>query len=248
MRNHRLLVILITFCLSSCSSFNPFEREGEYIEKRVDINGVSAIKNLNTFQIQIIQDDEEFILLKGGENLVSKTNASVADQQLTIDHSYNNNARNFDLITAEIHLKEVTKITCSAPANISSINKLNGNHLDIIVYSESQLVEMNLSLEYESMKFHSLGSATGGFKFSGICPNTNYTLNGVINIKAGDLQSNNISLAQNGIGEAHVWAKDKLNVTIYSSGNIYYKGTPEISVKRIQVNNQNPTGEVLQEK
>ncbi|PXY01437.1 hypothetical protein DF185_08100 [Marinifilum breve] len=167
---------------------------------------------------------------------------------MTIDHSYNNKARNFDLITAEVHLKEVTKITCSAPANISSIDKLSGNHLDIIVYSESQLVETHLNLEYDSMKFHSFGSATGEFKFFGICPNTNYTLNGVINIKAGDLQSNNISLAQNGIGEAHVWAKDKLNVTIYSSGNIYYKGTPEISVKRIQVNNQNPTGEVLQEK
>ncbi|GAB7086778.1 GIN domain-containing protein [Marinifilum fragile] len=247
MRNVSLLIILTTFCLSSCSSFNPFESEGEYIEKRIDINGVSAIENLNTFQIQIIQDDEEFIVLKGGENLISKTNVKVADQQLIIDHSYNNKARNFDLITAEVHLKEVNKITCSAPANISSINELSGNHLDIIVYSESQLVEMNLNLEYDSMKFHSLGSATGGYKFSGICPNAHYILNGVINIKAGSLQSNNITLAQNGIGEAHVWAKDKLSVSIYSSGNIYYTGTPEISVKRVQVNNQNPTGKVIEE-
>lgn len=247
MKNNNILFALLLIHLTACSSFNPFEDEGEYVEKRVEITGITAIENLNTFQIQLVQDDQEYIIFKGGENLVSKVKQSSTDEYLKIDHSYSNNARNFDLIIAEIHVKNLTKLKCSAPAKISNENQLNGKHLDIIIISESELVEMDLDLKYESMKFHSYGNATGGYEFSGTCNDTHYILNGVINIKASHLQTNNTHLRQNGIGEAHVWVNDFLKTTIYSSGNIYYKGNPEIEINRIQVNNQSPVAKVIPE-
>lgn len=247
MRKVNILIIAILLCITACSSFNPFEEEGDYTEKRVELNGITAIENLNTFQMVFIQDEEEFIFLKGGENLISKTEIVSDNNVLKINHSYGNNTRNFDLITAEIHLKNLTTITCSAPANISNKNTLAGNHLDIIITSESELVEMSLNLDYESLKFHSYGNACGGYEFSGTCPETNYILNGVININASNLRNENTILAQNGIGEAHVWATNSLNITIYSSGDIYYKGNPEIAITRVQVNNQNPVAKVIQE-
>lgn len=247
MKNNSILFALTLIFLTACSSFNPFEDEGEYVEKRVEISGVTSIENLNTFQIQLVQDNEEYIIFKGGENLISKVKHTTSNELLKIDHSYNNNARNFDLIIAEIHLRNINKIKCSAPAKISSENQLNGEHLDIIIISESELVELDLNLDYKSMKFHSYGNATGGYEFSGSCSDAHYILNGVINIKASNLQSSNTHLVQNGIGEAHVWVTDKLKATIYSSGDIYYKGFPEIEINRIQVNNQSPTAKVIPE-
>ena len=125
---------------------------------------------------------------------------------------------------------------------------INGEHLYVDITTEAELVEMDLQLNCQSLKFHSHGSVSGGFTFSGTCDIANYTLNGVTNILATDLKSQEVSIGQNGIGDAHVWVENMLNVTIYNSGNIYYKGNPEITIERIQVNNQNATGQVLQEK
>ncbi len=247
MKNNISILILFLLFLSSCESFNPFEDEGQYIEKRIDLSGITNIENLNTFKVVLVEDSEEFFLLKGGENIISKVVVNINDQNISIDHSHKNNLRNLELIEAEIHLKEFKQITINAPANYTNIGKLNGSRLDIDITSVSELVEMKLDINYDILDFHSFGTVAGGYEFSGICPTADYVLNGIINIKASDLQSQNVKLVQNGIGEAHVWAENELNVTIYSSGDMYYKGNPVVTINRIQVNNQSPTAKVLPE-
>lgn len=246
-KNKISILVLILLTLTSCESFNLFENDGEYMEKRIDLPGISSIENLNTFKITLIEDDEEFLLLKGGENIISKVSVIQNDQNLTIDHSHKNNLKSFDLIEVEIHLKEFKLITADAPAYYSSEGELSGNRLDIDVTSESELVEMKLDLNYDILDFHSFGTVAGGYEFTGVCPTANYVLNGIINIKASELQSTNVNLAQNGIGEAHVWVENELKVTIYSSGDMYYKGNPVVTINRIQVNNQSPTAKVIPE-
>ncbi|WP_180335615.1 GIN domain-containing protein [Labilibaculum filiforme] len=247
MKNKIYIFILILLTLPSCESLNPFEEAGDYIEKRIDLVGVSSIENNNTFKITLVEDDDEFLLLKGGENIISKVSTIINENKLSLDHSHKNKITNLDLIEAEIHLKEFTLITAYAPAYFNSKGTLSGNRLDIDITSESELVEMKLDLNYVFLDFHSFGSAAGGYEFSGICETSNYVLNGVININASEMLSQKVVVAQNGIGEAHVWAEKELNVTIYSSGDMYYKGYPEIIIKRIQVNNQSPTAEVFPE-
>lgn len=246
-KNKIYIFVLLLLTLTSCETLNPFENEGEYMEKRIDLPGISSIKNLNTFKITLVKDEEEFLLLKGGENIISKVSVVVSDQNLTIDHSHKNNIKNLDLIDVEIHLKEVKLIIADAPAYYTNKGVLNGNRLDIDITSESELVEMKLNLKYDVLDFHSFGTVAGGYEFTGICPTCNYVLNGIINIRASELQSMKVNLVQNGIGEAHIWVENELNVTIYSSGDMYYKGNPVTTISRIQVNNQSPTAKVLPE-
>ncbi|MFA9370262.1 MAG: GIN domain-containing protein [Labilibaculum antarcticum] len=247
MANKTLILSLTLLIFCSCSQLNLFEEEGDYTETRFEFTAITQIKNLNTFTIEIVQDDEEYLLLKGGENVLKEATISFSDQEIILDHQYQNWTRNYDLITAEIHLKDLQTITIDSPAEISSNGTLNGDNLYIDITADAELVEMNLNLDYTSMTFHSHGSVSGGYEFAGICPLANYTLNGITNIKSSSLKSQTISLGQNGIGEAHVWAEEKLNVTIYNIGNIYYKGNPEVKITKVQVNNQSPTAKVLPE-
>ncbi len=233
--------------LYSCDALNPFEEEGEYLEKRIDLPGISGIQNNNIFKIILVEDDDEYVLLKGGENIISKVSIQINEQNVTIDHSHKNNFTNYDLIVAEFHLKEFKKIATEAPSNYSTQRTISGDLLDIDVASASELVEMKLNLDYNTLDFHTYGSVAGGYEFSGTCTEAKYILNGIINIKASQLQTTNTNLVQNGVGEAHVWVENKLNTTIYTSGNIYYKGNPEITINRVQVNNQSPTAKVLPE-
>ncbi|WP_372751228.1 GIN domain-containing protein [Labilibaculum sp.] len=247
MTNKFLLAIVLFLGFTSCESLNPFEDEGEYTEQKVDLSGVTSIQNDNTFEITLIEDDEEYLLLKGGENKLAKVSIEIDDNQAVIDHSQDNNITNLDLIEAEFHLKNLQTISVNAPADFTSNEELSGNRLNINITSLSELVEMNLNLQYDSLYFHAYGSTAGGYEFSGSCPTASYVLNGIINIKASTLESNQVILAQNGTGEVHVWANTLLIANIYSSGDIYYTGNPEIVINRIQINNQSPTADVLQE-
>lgn len=234
-------------CLFSCDTLNPFEKEGKYTEKVFEFEEIQSIRNKNNFKILIIEDDSDFLILKGGENKIKKCEVNYKNGVVTINHSYKNQLRNYGLIAAEVHVSNLTNITIDAPANIISENTLNGENISIDIASKSELVELDLKLNFASMKFHSRGSASGGYHFSGSCIKANYIMNGITNIFANNLESTEVSIAQNGIGDAHVWTKQSLNVTIYNSGDIYYKGTPDISVKYIQVNNQNATGKVIKQ-
>lgn len=247
MTNKLLLIIALFLGFTSCESLNPLEDEGEYVEQKIDLSGVTSIQNENTFAITLMEDDEEYLLLKGGENTLAKVSVELDGEIATIDHSQDNNLTNLDLIEVEFHLKNLQTISVNSPANFTSNGELRGSRLNIEISALSELVEMNLNLQYDSLYFHAYGSTSGGYEFSGSCPTTNYVLNGIINIKASELESDRVSLAQNGIGEAHVWANDQLDITIYSSGDIYYTGNPEIAINRVQINNQSPTADVLQE-
>lgn len=247
MKNKSYLLLLLIFTLYSCESLNPFEKEGEYIEKRVELDGVYSIQNNNIFKIILVEDENEYLLLKGGENNISKVKIKLNDNKVSIDHSHGNNYSRYKPIVAEFHLKEFKEIITKTPSHYYSQGTISGDLLKIEIPSESELVEMKLDLDYKQLIFHSYGNSAGGYEFSGSCPQVIYTLNGIININASQLQTETTQVTQNGIGEAHVWAINTLDITIYASGNIYYKGSPEISISRIQVNNQRPTAEVIKE-
>lgn len=247
MKNKSLILSTLLIVFYSCSNLNLFEKEGEYVENRYELTAITHVKNLNTYNIEIVQDEEEYLLLKGGKNVLEEATVSFSGQELILDHQYQNWTRNYDLITAEIHLKNLQKITIDSPAKIGNSGTLNGEILYIDITADAEVVEMKLTIDYASMEFHSHGSVSGGYEFAGLCPLAKYVLNGITNIESSKLQSDTVSLGQNGIGEAHIWVEEKLNVTVYNIGDIYYKGNPEIEIKRVQVNNQSPTAKVLPE-
>ena len=243
----RIIFVLFCSCLLACDALNPFEDEGEYTEKVYEPGEILNIKNENSFKIILVEDDSDYLILKGGENKINRCEVSYNDGIVSINHSYKNKLRNYELIIAEIHSSNLNTITINAPVEINSQNTIEGESLYIDVTTEAELVELNLQLNLESMKFHSHGSVSGGFRFSGKCDKASYTMNGITNILASDLQCQQVKIGQNGIGDAHVWSKQSLDVTIYNSGDIYYKGSPEILTKYVQVNNQNATGKVIPE-
>ncbi|NOU59487.1 head GIN domain-containing protein [Marinifilum caeruleilacunae] len=245
---NRIILVLFCSCLLSCDGLNPFENEGEYTEKVYETGKILNVKNDNYFRIVFVEDDSDYLILKAGENKIKTCEVRNEDGVLSINHSYKNKLRNYDLIVAEVHSSNLNTITINAPAEISSEGTLEKESLYIDVTSNAELVELNLKLKLESMRFHAHGSVSGGFRLSGTCNKATYTMNGITNILATDLQCQEVSIAQNGIGDAHVWSEQSLDVTIYNSGDIYYKGSPEIRVEYIQVNNQNATGKVMPEK
>jgi len=246
----RLFSILLgaLIVLSSCSDLILWEKDDDRISQELEISNFNQINIENLFDIELIQDSLEYIIVTASQGQLDELRVQNESEILSLKHNYSSLTQNLDRIKLEIHLKTIKTIKIKAPANIISRGALTLNQLSIDIDAKAELVEMDLELSCNKLLFHSFGSAIGGYKFWGECANASYILNGVTNIMASNFKSQNINIAQNGIGEAHINAKDKITATIYNSGNIYYKGNPKIiEIQRIQINNQKPTSKLIPE-
>ena len=246
MKKYIYILFLIVF--TSCNFINPFHDEGKSIETIIELDDFTQIEIHNIFNIEIVEDSESYILYKGGERILDEMTYSSLSGTLKLDHSFMNWTKNLKIPTLEIHMPLLEGIDLYASGSIKSLNQLTGDNIFIAVHEASDTYEIELKIDYNSLRFHSQGSIGGTFAASGICPKSVYTLNGSTNLQAYKLDSKEANVIHNSLGNAYVYAQDKLSVTFYKSGNLYYKGDPEeIDIKYDQINNQNASGQLIKE-
>ncbi|PXY01439.1 hypothetical protein DF185_08110 [Marinifilum breve] len=239
------LLILFYLLNSSCSFINPLEDSGTETDVLFETKTFNTIVLEGIFSITIIQDDSHSIYFKGGENILDKFSFTDQENTLTIKHDYSNWLHNLEIPKLEIHCSELKEIKFQTSCNLQTEGTLSGDKMAIFLTEEADIVEMNLNLKFDTFSFDSRGSSSGKHTFKGICNNANFTLNSSNNIFANELETDKMRIGHNGLGNAHIWVNDSLNVTFYNSGNVYYKGNPYITVNRVQVNNQKASGQVL---
>ena len=240
-----IFFVVISLLSSSCSDLLFWEDADEQISTTIEISNISKIQVESIFHIEFIQDTEEYIIATGTQDQLNKLKLSSKENTSFLKHSYNNLMRNDTPVKLEIHIRTISHIHINSPANITNTKLITTDKLNIHIAEDSELVEMNMNLNCQSLSFHVKASVNGEYQFKGECPNANYVLNGTTNIRASNFKTQNISIAQNSIGEAHIFAEKKITANIYSFGNIYYKGNPEIIINRIQINNQSPTAKLI---
>jgi hypothetical protein len=227
---------------------NPFQDEGDYTEIQIELEDFTQIEIYNIFNIEIIQDDKLYAIYKGGDRILDEMTHSSISGILKLDHNYINWSKNFDIPTIEIHTPLVEGIKLNSSGNIKSLNQLSGEKIIVNIYDSADTFEIDLNINHNNLEINTQGSTSGTFTIRGICTNTKYSLNGSTNIQASELISKEVNVSHNSFGNAHIFAQDKLSVTFYKSGDLYYKGNPkEIEVKHIQINNQDFSGKLIKE-
>lgn len=244
----RYLSIVSLFIVTSCQVINPFYDEGNDLETSVDVEPFTIIETHNAFNIVLIQDNLSYIVYKGGETIFKEMSYSSNNHTLKLDYNYLNWANNLKVPMLEIHCPSINQIDLYASGTLISRKQISGEQLNLNIHGESGVNEIELKLGYNKIKFHSSGSVSGTIAFSGECPKAIYTLNGSINIQASELITQETTVAQNSLGDAHIYVENKLTATFFKSGNIYYKGAPkEIEVNYVQINNQDANGKLIKE-
>ena len=246
MKSYIYILCLIVF--TSCNFINPFHDEGKNIETVIELDAFTQIEIHNIFNIEIIEDTESYILYKGGERILDEMTYSSLSGILRLDHSFMNWTKNLKVPTLEIHMPILEGIDLYSSGSIKSLNQLSGDNIFIDVHEASDTYEIKINIDYNKLKFHSQGSIGGTFFASGTCSKSVYTLNGSTNVHVSELKSKDVTVIHNSLGDAHIFAEDKIAVTFYKSGDLYYKGEPdEIDIKYDQINNQDASGKVIKE-
>ena len=232
----KITIILISIlCLISCSDLNFFE-DSTVSTKDFELEDFDQINIAANLHITLNQSNENKHSIKGYEKQIDQMQFIVANNVLTIEGNYKNFTKNYNTAQVTLNVKNLKNIICKKPCNINSTNIIQIKNLNIELMSSSQIVETNLQLQCDSLIFLAAGSLAGKFTISGKCIKSNFTLNGLNSLHAGNLVCDTLSIINFSRGDHYVHATKKLTATFQSGSNIYYKGNPETTVYYEKIN------------
>lgn len=225
-----------SFCISG---------RGNIVSEEIFVDDFNAIVNQTVVDVIIEQGDVQSVEIEGHQNMIDEMKLSVNDDQLFI--GLQNKCYNDFRLTVYItvpDLKEI-KLQSTGDVEIGDFNHLSSLHLSLSSTGDiigTGVLEIDNTLEIDG---NSTGdvllevytnevltdiSGTGDINLSGSCTYQNIDMSGTADYKAYDLESELCDVRCAGTGDAKVNVSDELNVTIRSTGDVYYIGSPTINL------------------
>ena len=206
-----ILLILITL-FYSCSSdddnggplpINCLDGQGLVVMETRSVQNFHSINNTVFADIFISQGPQEDLVIEAQQNILAELETLVVNNELIIT------------VKRCVDIDQAIKIYITVP-DIRNL-KLNGVG-EIVSQNDFNIPSLNVVL-----------AGAGNFTLDGTVNDLNIELDGVGNVMAFQLESNNCDVSIAGVGDVEVFVNDELNVVITGSGIVYYKGNPIIN-------------------
>jgi hypothetical protein len=199
-------------------------------EERI-LSDFKAIEISDLFNVWLVNDTVSKITVEAGKNLISDIKTEISDTTLKISNTskcrFLRGYGNFPNLT--IHVKNLELIQIYEPCNVFTIDTLKGRKLKFTFNSDVSSAEICVESVY--LTFDLWSDVTGNYTLKGKSVNLISTSLGYSKINAKDLKCENVTLKDMSTGDYTVSASSKLNVSIFSSGDVFYYGNPIITQK-----------------
>lgn len=218
------ILFLLLVLASSCRDEALFN-SGDVITKTLELPEYSVIEVESMFEIELVSDTLNKVLITCGENLYPYVKITTLDNVLHLKHDIKNNwSRKYEKVKLKLHTNSLLIINVRKPCKIFNNDIYKGNTLMIIDWNKYCDLNLNINLEY----FHIEMSTDnfGQYSIKGKTQRVFILGRGSCFIKADNLISENCSVLHRGIGDIYVNVSNQLDVALESSGNVYYMGEP----------------------
>ncbi len=237
---------LLSIGLSGCEYLDYLKEESEVVVEQLTVGDYNQIIVGAPYQIVFVDsEDTNTITIEGQQHLVNDVDISVSDHVLKLGHYKSKyiqkkkrptlylNANNFYQIT----VNNITSLQCEAPLTNKSVR--------VIVNGRGCYSDGYIKVECTSFDFRCYSSnQVGNYYFEGNCEQLSFNLEGSVNFYGEDLIANSATITHRSIGDCYITANQKLNINIYTNGDTYYYGNPELTTTRVAGTTFNPSGNV----
>lgn len=218
------LFFVIILINTSCIDEALFDR-GEMVTDTIDLPDFSTIEAKNTFEIELVTDTSNKLLVTCGENLQPYIKIKVVDGILYLDHDIKNNwSRKYEKVKLKLYSKPFGRVNVWKPVKIFNTTPYKGpafTFVDFMKYSE-----LDLDLDVDYCRIAMSSDNFGNYKVKGWAREAELWGWGSCTVHAESLLVNNLYVLHRGMGNVHVNAIDNLSVSIQFTGNVYYYGNP----------------------
>lgn len=226
-----LSIVVITLLIMSSCKKSPLAY-GDVVTVTRDIPAFNSLSLHNNIDVTLIMSDSFKIELTTCENLINGIVSEVNDSLLILrDDNTTNWIREYDYpLEATIYYdSQITKIHYSSVGLLRSDDYIvDDSTSTFALFVEDGGGEISLNLRCKHLIIDSNGGGTG-IKFKGRSRTSDIRQDSYGPILLDEFISDTVKAVNIGANDIFLHCNNSLRTYIYSSGNIYYKGTPTIS-------------------
>jgi len=187
----------------------------------------------------IIRQDTAFrIEAEAGQNLLDGIDTKVSNRQLVIrNRTICNWLRSYsNPINVYVSVKNLKAIYYNSAGNITTVNSITSDKLKVDVWGGAGTINMDLNIKGFGYFYIHMGTAD--FNLHGNCSICLIYAGDYGLIQATNLQTGYAYVTNHGTNDIYVRARQLLDASIESIGNIYYTGNPDSLVVKIHGSGQ----------
>ena len=232
MRKNLLITttIIIAVTLSSCERWRCIEGNGRTISKSFSFTNFTEVVSYGDFDVFIEQNDSNYfsVDVDADENFMPYLLISKRNNRLEIKTENNRCFKEGDRISVFIKMPQILYAELAGSGHMD----INCNQY----YNDSQTAVTSGSGEIDMYGIYAGTletkiSGSGLITLQGQTDEHDLEISGSGDVKSYDLDSNTCYVDIPGSGYAQVFVYDYLDINIPGSGNVYYKGNPNVKYR-----------------
>jgi hypothetical protein len=231
-RDFKIYLISLAILLGGCGKglFDAGSLQTREIAINEDFSRIIVNK---TFDITLVQDTVIRVKITAGKNLLPDISIEVKDYILYLDNSIRYNwTRNYEKIKIEMHLKSIPVLQIMEPSHI--ITKDTFQTENFYLEDWGKFSDVNVIVHANNVAIGTSEDNFGRICISGKTANTNISVKGSCFVYADGLESQYCNIESGSIGDIYVNVLNTLNVSINSTGHVYYRGQPSQIIYQTQ--------------
>ena len=174
-------------------------------------------------QVYLTQGEEQEILVKGQRNIIDELDTSVRSGIWEVE--FDDCVENSDVLRIYITTPTLEYISNNGSGKIRSEDIWRVEELEIDNNGSGSII-----LSVEADQINGRNSGSGKVELEGVTQTLDYEVDGSGSVEAFDLLVRDAQLKIDGSGNFQVNVSDFLGVDIRGSGDVYYKGSPDMKV------------------
>lgn len=229
--NKHISIIALFLTVLSCDVDKCMHGAGNTTSVVYDFDNFDYIEILGMFDIELVQDTNYFVEAINGENILEYVEIKKDSATLKLfDYNACFWLRDYKKTLIKIHFVDIETLMVKESSYIFSTDSIRDSFM---FAAESRLVESNLTFSNNNVAIYSNHNTAGKHVFHGKT-NQLWTLGFYCVVyDASDLEAKTATIRNYSIADHKVWVRDELKLEIHHTGNILYKGDPEIIVDSI---------------
>jgi hypothetical protein len=220
------ILILLAF---SCNYVEGLYVKGEQVKTEIYIDEFSRVSVETHVNLVLEQSNEEFAVVSGLDFKVEDIQISVKNEELVISSKVAAHSRKDQMPTVLLPIKELSFVNVNAPMELSAPKVLEIDNFTLIVNGRGTYSNSNLHLNCKKITVAAYGENLGVHYLMGNADILNITMEGLAYLKALEMNVKEVNINQRSLKNCFLHCTDQLNVRMYSSGNVYYTGHPNLN-------------------
>ena len=218
------LVAIVLF-LTNCEAqkYVRIKGDGNVINETREVGNFEKIGVSGSFDIDLVKGNEGLIENKIEKNLLPYLITDVENGKLKIRWKKGTNVHTNRGVHLIVHFKEINELASSGSSDIKSNDLIKTDNLEVAVSGSG-----NISLQVDVNELNARVSGSGDLDFKGSADNFKAAMSGSGDIEAFALETNTANLKISGSADITISVKDELYARVSGSGDITYKGNPEV--------------------